>query len=1256
MVRTHAFSGNISGRIGIVAPFDMYSALAHYASQLKRCLPAPQVRVLTEDLASELLREKGADVIQCFLRGSNDISRLRAAVVEHDIKILHVLLHQPFFSANVFLPFIKEIQSRGGRVIVEVHEPAQVDENVLGVLRHVDRVVVFDEQFGFELMAQGISHEKLCTLRATPHQASAVITENEARSALGMRSEERLLAAFTGARDAVELGKLLEAVERVRAGQPNLRLLLVPQESIQHAQGSNPQLDALNALCRNDRPWLSVHQRSASIEDLRKVLAASTAAVFLPGRPSLELCQSFLNALSLRCAVVAPQSGPFVGHFGRVFYLNQRVSLAQALSAVLGHASVREALSNAAGQWAETHSWEEHVHDITELLSEVGKQSTTKTSSVGVPARTATPRTPRVLMQSRENAYAQPGGDTVVMDRISEGLRARGMIVDIDTRGEKNPRDYDLVHLFNFAMKEHTERLARHCSRMNVPYVVTTLYEDWPLFFNQMNAHYAALESYLSQGQPRERWPELLRQAKAARPSPIWDNSLTANDSAVLIATGRTEAAALRRDYPAAKQVEICHLGADGFEFQDGGEMFRKETGLQDFVLCVGRFELRKNQLMLLKALEDSDLTVVFAGGGFSYQPAYAEACRRFQRRGKTVFLDRLEPKMLASAFQAAKVHALPGWLELPGLVSLEAARCGTNVVVTDYGTSRDYLEDYAYYCKPDDPETIRNSVTAAFYAPPKPGLSAHARTFTWDRAAVRSGELYQTVLASRGDFDWSFLRETRVAPVPQQESVHASLETASLQAKAAGQSVGMIPVVVAEPSDGPKPSADAKRLCDEGDILAKSGDSEGAKQQYLAAVKRAPNFARSYRSCGALELNAGRLNDAEEYFHKALSVDPDDSRSLLGLGSVRWEQDKREEAFELYLKGAQKNPTDALAVLHLVRTAYALNRLADLEQALRAFLKTDPDNINVLYCLAGCSYRRERLFLAQSVVDRILKLDPEHADARELRQKIQEDLLSARTASVNGAAAPQGSVSSTAMLNDAFDAAAARFDERLKDLENDKRNRDWDTVVNGCQKILDDTGATGRHREHAKVLRAEALACKGEIVDADRVFSGIEMTSEFGYRALAGRGAVSAAEGDLTAAKQYFHRTLEIQPDYDVALAGLGLCSTADGDNERAWEYYQRALKVNPENRRALYGVIQLGYAMNRLQGTAKAIETYLEYHPVDLSMNYSYAGCCYALGEREKALAECKKILLFDPTHRHTVELVEKIESELKQAAYAR
>lgn len=354
----------------------------------------------------------------------------------------------------------------------------------------------------------------------------------------------------------------------------------------------------------------------------------------------------------------------------------------------------------------------------------------------------------RVLMQNRPNALTQRGGDTIVLERLSEGLRERGVRVDIDLTGEAELSNYQLVHLYNFATPVFTEQLARRCVAFGVPYVVTTLYEDWPLFYNQMHLHFEALRAYFEAGQPRARWGELAESVRHCEPKERLENGWTAQHAAGLMATGAGEERALRRDYGSAIPTFVCHVGCDIAPFRDDGSLFVSKFGMRDFVLCVGRLETRKNQLMLLKALEDSDLPVVIATSGFTYQPEYAAACRGFRRKGETLFLERLEPELLSSAYAAARVHALPSWYELPGIVSLEAARLGANVVASDFGTARDYFGELAYYARPDSPEDILNAVTAAFHQPKSPALAERVSRYTWSNACEETLGVYEKVLS----------------------------------------------------------------------------------------------------------------------------------------------------------------------------------------------------------------------------------------------------------------------------------------------------------------------------------------------------------------------------------------------------------------------------------------------------------------------------------------------------------------------------
>ncbi len=176
-------------------------------------------------------------------------------------------------------------------------------------------------------------------------------------------------------------------------------------------------------------------------------------------------------------------------------------------------------------------------------------------------------------------------------------------------------------------------------------------------------------------------------------------------------------------------------------------DLFASAYGVADFVLCVGRLDTRKNQLMLLYALKDDDVPVVFVNSEIP-QPEYEELCRRFERRGRTIFTGRISREMLFSAYRAARVHALPSWIELPGLVSLEAAWFCCHVVASRWGTLGDYLGDRAFYCEPDDPTSLRETVMEA---PPAPSVPESLEKLTWEATVDQVCNAYDRFLLRSG-------------------------------------------------------------------------------------------------------------------------------------------------------------------------------------------------------------------------------------------------------------------------------------------------------------------------------------------------------------------------------------------------------------------------------------------------------------------------------------------------------------------------
>ncbi|MCI0457149.1 MAG: glycosyltransferase [Gemmataceae bacterium] len=179
-------------------------------------------------------------------------------------------------------------------------------------------------------------------------------------------------------------------------------------------------------------------------------------------------------------------------------------------------------------------------------------------------------------------------------------------------------------------------------------------------------------------------------------------------------------------------------------------EPFVKEYGLSDFLLQVGRIEKSKNQLLLVHALRDLGLPVVLIGG--ELQQGYLEWCRRYGPKDLLV-IPHLPADKLRSAYAAARVHALPSWIETCGMVTMEAALADCNVVVSIAGYELEYYRDLAYYCDPSDVDSIREAVVEAYGNYARDGMQRGLlkelilKEYTWERAAQTTLHGYRRVL-----------------------------------------------------------------------------------------------------------------------------------------------------------------------------------------------------------------------------------------------------------------------------------------------------------------------------------------------------------------------------------------------------------------------------------------------------------------------------------------------------------------------------
>jgi glycosyltransferase involved in cell wall biosynthesis len=166
-------------------------------------------------------------------------------------------------------------------------------------------------------------------------------------------------------------------------------------------------------------------------------------------------------------------------------------------------------------------------------------------------------------------------------------------------------------------------------------------------------------------------------------------------------------------------------------------------------VLCVARVEGIKNQLNLVKAMNNTEFKLVLIGKASTNQVSYYNECRRIAASNVT-FVDYMPQQELINFYDRAQVHVLPSWFETTGLSSLEAASRGCNIVVSDRGDTKDYFEEKAYYCDPSSPKSIldavRNATSRSFDDSLRKKISDQ---YTWPIAAYKTQQAYKSIISN---------------------------------------------------------------------------------------------------------------------------------------------------------------------------------------------------------------------------------------------------------------------------------------------------------------------------------------------------------------------------------------------------------------------------------------------------------------------------------------------------------------------------
>ena len=341
-----------------------------------------------------------------------------------------------------------------------------------------------------------------------------------------------------------------------------------------------------------------------------------------------------------------------------------------------------------------------------------------------------------VLLHAPSHVFQAPGGGENQLVQTGRHLEALGAPVRPFLPWTDRLDGARLLHLFG--MSREGLELARVARARGVPVVLSPV--CW----------YAPRSLAALAGGPVAAARDLAKWAvrRAAPRCPSWRRALLGIADAVL-PNSWAEATQLVRLF--AADPDRLRVVPNGVEPRFAGAtpcLFRERFGTDEILLYVGRIEPRKDVLGLARGARAAGLALVAIGDAVPGCERYRDDCRAAAGDAAR-WLGAVEhdDPLLASAYAAARVVALPSWFETPGLAALEGALAGAAVVVTPFGCTREYFGDRVVYARPGRPGALARALTQAWRDGPDPRLAGHvAARFLWSAVARRTAEVYYQV------------------------------------------------------------------------------------------------------------------------------------------------------------------------------------------------------------------------------------------------------------------------------------------------------------------------------------------------------------------------------------------------------------------------------------------------------------------------------------------------------------------------------
>lgn len=400
---------------------------------------------------------------------------------------------------------------------------------------------------------------------------------------------------------------------------------------------------------------------------------------------------------------------------------------------------------------------EGHEHAFRQVLKQRGASGKLHEGGVGqLPQQAEVLKKPvKLLLHGGE--HKSLGGPSVRVPKTAEALQNLGVPASWAAYSRPDAISEDIVHIFNVWSPQSALTAIKQMKDAGKTVVFSPIYLDLSErgFWNDQlpnlaaedvaDAYHDARNFQAGRGRLQEAIPGYNAMVR---------EMISLSDHVILLSNVERRALEKLGAKLDDSKVSLVRNPVDCSQWTAGDPALFRETFLssdEDYVVCVGRIEERKNQLSLARAMKGLPLRLVLIG--HAGNPAYLEKIKA-EAGDQLILPGRLEAggEMLRSAVAGARVFTLPSWVEGASLAVLEAASSGANLVLSDRSSEKEYFGDLAHYCDPGSVESLRAALEAALAVADDANRGEALRrlvqdTYNWETYAQTTQAAYLAAL-----------------------------------------------------------------------------------------------------------------------------------------------------------------------------------------------------------------------------------------------------------------------------------------------------------------------------------------------------------------------------------------------------------------------------------------------------------------------------------------------------------------------------